>query len=76
MQALADAEVGQQVDRPVLQDARADSTLDVLAAARFEHDGVDAVQVKELRQHEAGRAGAHDRDLGAGHPAVSAANTS
>jgi hypothetical protein len=64
VQASCDAQLGQQLDRPVLEDAGAHTALDVLAAPRLEHDGVDALQVKELRQHEAGGACAHDRDLG------------
>ena len=67
MQAGADAQRGQQLDRPVLEDAGAHATLDVLAAAGLEHDGVDSLQVEELRQHEAGRARADDRDLRAAH---------
>ena len=73
VQACADADLGQQLDGPVLEDARAHAALDVLPAAGLEHDGVDPLQVEELRQHETGRAGAHDRDLGArrAHPSRS-----
>jgi hypothetical protein len=49
----------------VLQNARADALLDVLASLPLENHRVDAAQVQKVREHEAGRAGADDRDLGA-----------
>ena len=64
-QPLADADLVQQVDRALLQHARADPLLDVLAAPVLEHDGVDARQVQQMREHQSGGPGADDPDLGA-----------
>ena len=47
----------------VLEDARPDAGLDVLAASVLEDDGVDACDVEQLREREAGGSGAHDGDL-------------
>ena len=55
-------------DGALLQHARADALLDVLAAARLEHDRVDALELEQLRQHEPGRPRAHDADLRAHQP--------
>ena len=52
-QALADARGVQDVDALVLEHARAHAMLDVVAALRFEHDGVDAAQVQQLREQQA-----------------------
>ena len=62
-QPLADARLDQEVDRALLEHAGADAALDVLAAARLEHDRVDPAQVQKVREHEPGRAGADDADL-------------
>lgn len=45
----ADAEFVHQVDGSLLEDARADRRLDRFAAACFEDDRFDALQVKDLR---------------------------
>ena len=55
----------EQVDGALLEHAGADARLDVLAAPVLEHDRLDAGPVEELREREARRAGADDRDLGA-----------
>ena len=60
---LADAGFGEEVDRALLQHAGAHAMLDVLAVARFEHHGLDARAVQEVRQHESGRPRAEDADL-------------
>ena len=72
-QACPDADLGQQLDCSGLEDAGAHAALDVLAAAGLEHDGIDPLQVEELRQHETGRACPHDRNLGVcrAHPSRS-----
>ena len=44
LHALADAGRGEQVDRALLEHAGADALLDVLAAARLEHDRLDALR--------------------------------
>ena len=41
----------------------AHARLAVVASARFQHDGVDALEVQEMREQEPGRAGFHDPDL-------------
>ena len=64
---LADTGLAQRLDRAVLEHAGAHPCLDVGAVATFQHDRLDALQVQQLRQHEAGRSGADDRHLGA-HP--------
>ena len=62
-QPVADAHLDQQVDRALLEHAGADAALDVLAAARLEHDRLDPAQVQQVREHEPGRPGADDADL-------------
>ena len=52
-----------ELGETVLQHARADAAQDVLAALPFEHDGVDALEVQELREHEARWATADDANL-------------
>ena len=66
VQASGDAQLGQQLDRAVLEDTGAHTALDVLPAARLEHDGVDPFPVQKLCQHETGGAGAHDGYLSVG----------
>ena len=63
VQTVAEAGVGEQLDRALLQDARADPVLDVLAAAVLEHDRRDPLEVEEVREQQAGRPGPHDSDL-------------
>ena len=62
----------EQVGGPLLEHARADPRLDVLAAPVLDHDGVDALQVEQVREHQAGRAGTDDPDLGSAHADSSA----
>src|SRR5215211_847171 len=70
-QAIADAHLLEQVDGALLEHAGPDPALDVLAAARFQDDRIDSAEVEELRQHEAGGAGAHDPDLRPHQPSCS-----
>ena len=71
---LADPGLGEQLDRAVLEHARPDPLLDVLAAADLEHDGLDPVAVEQVRQQQPRRPRADDPDLrpmlsdNAGHP--------
>ena len=51
-QTVAHADLVQQVDRPLLEDARADPLFDVLAAPRLEHDRVDALEMQQVREDE------------------------
>src|SRR5207244_7179103 len=66
--ALAYAGRGEQICRPLFQDAGPDSALDVVAAAPFENDGGDALPVEEMGEHEPGRTRGDDADLGSRHP--------
>ena len=63
VQAVGDAGLGEAVDRALLQHAGAHAPLDVLAGAGLEHDGRDAAQLEQPREHQPGRARAHDPDL-------------
>ena len=62
---LAHSHLGEQVNRSLLQYAGADAFLYILAAAIFNHDGVDPVQIQKVRQHETGWPRADNPDLGA-----------
>src|SRR6185436_2393403 len=67
-EALAVEPVGEpgvveELDGALLEDARADAVLDVLAAARLEHDRVDSLEVEEVRKQQPGRLGPDDSDL-------------
>jgi hypothetical protein len=59
----ADARVAQQVRDTLLEHARADAMLAVLAAPRFEDDGLDPLQLEQPAECQAGGAGADDPDL-------------
>src|SRR5262245_39521114 len=63
MQAVRKAGVREQPDGALLEHAGADAVLDVLAAAVLEHDRLDALEVEEVREQQAGRPGSHDSDL-------------
>ena len=62
--AVADAELGQEVGDPLLEQTSPDAVLDVLAAAILDDDRIDARATEQQRQHEPGGACAHDPDLG------------
>jgi hypothetical protein len=64
LEALADADLNEQVDGALFEDAGADAFFDVGAAFIFENDGVDAVEIQHVRKQEAGWPGAYDSDLG------------
>ena len=65
LQALARAGLDEEVDDRLLEDAGADSCLDVLAAPVFQDDRIDALEVQEVSEREPGRARADDPYLGA-----------
>ncbi len=68
LEALAEADVDQTIARPLLDQAGAHPRLAIFAAAIFDNDALDAGHLEKLRQHQAGRAGADNSDLGAqGH---------
>ena len=65
LQAVADTGADEQVRRTLLEDAGADTMLDVVSAAVLEHDRLDALSVQELRKRKPRRTGADDHDLSA-----------
>jgi hypothetical protein len=62
--AFAKSGGAQQIHRTLFEDACPDALLAVPAAARFDDDGLDALQVKKMREQQAGRPGSDDTDLG------------
>ena len=60
---VADAERAEQVDGSLLQHARANPPDDVVTAALFQDDGVDACQMEQVAKQKARRAGADDANL-------------
>jgi hypothetical protein len=64
LQALPDAGIDEELDRPVLEHAGADPLLDVLATTVLEDHGGDPRKMKQVAEQEAGRPGADDSDLG------------
>src|SRR5580704_1537322 len=63
--AIANARLDQKLRHPMLHQARADASLAIGAAPVFNDDGVNAGEMKEVREHQPGRAGAHDANLSA-----------
>jgi hypothetical protein len=59
----AHTHIGEQIHRALLQHTGPYTLLDILAAAIFEHDGIDALQVEKMGQHQTRGACAHDSDL-------------
>ena len=76
LQALARAGLDEEVDDRLLEDARADACLDVLAAPVFEDHRVDVLAVQEVSERESGRACADDPDLRAGSAQAAASSSS
>ena len=66
------AGVDQQPDAVALKDARPVGVLDLVATTYVEHHRVDAGPLQKVRQHEPGRSGADDPDLGARHTPATA----
>ena len=60
---LADADVDQKIDGPVLDQSGTDTVLDVVAAAVFDDDRFNAGEMQQPRQHQAGRPRADNSDL-------------
>ena len=63
LHALADADVDQQIGGPMLDQAGADAVLDIVAAAILDDDRLDALQMQQPRQHQAGRPRSDNSDL-------------
>ena len=62
-QPLVEAELTHQVDRALLQHAGTHAVLHIGAAARLEHDAVDAFAVEKMGKKQARRTRADDGDL-------------
>jgi hypothetical protein len=60
LEPLTDAHLDQQVDGALLEHAGAHPVLDVLARAVLEHDGLDALELEQLPEHQAGGPGPDD----------------
>jgi len=63
LHSFADAHLGEQIDGAGFKNAGADALLAILARPVLENDGLDALQMKEVRQYEAGRPGSDDSNL-------------
>jgi hypothetical protein len=68
---LADPRLMKEVGDALLEDPGADPCLDVLAAPVLEHDGVDSLQVEQVRERQPRRAGPDDADLRTHQPSSS-----
>lgn len=61
---LVDADLGEEVDGGLLDQAGALAMLDVIAAARLQDLVVDSVQIKHPAEQKPGRSCTEDRDAG------------
>ena len=66
LETLADADLDQEVDRPLLEHTCAHPSLDVVARTVLEDYRLDALEMQQVSEHEAGRPRADDSDLRAG----------
>jgi hypothetical protein len=65
LQAFTYSYISEQVGGPMLDQSRADSVFDIIAAAIFDDDRVNALQMQEPCQHKTGRPCSDDSNLGA-----------
>jgi hypothetical protein len=63
LHAISNVHLRQQVDRTLLQHTGADSLFTVLPASGVNDDGVDALQMEQLRQHKSCGPGSHNPNL-------------
>ena len=63
-QTFADAGFDHQIHRALFQHAGAHAIFDVLAAAALQNNRLDAGQVQQMGEHQAGRSGPDNTDLG------------
>ena len=63
LEALAHARLREEVHGALLQHARADRALDLLARARLDHHRADAGKIEEMREQESRGTRADDADL-------------
>ena len=77
LQPFARADLDDEVDVVLLDHARADARLDVLATPIFEDDGVDALPIENVPERETRWSGADDPDLrpGGRHSFLSSSST-
>jgi hypothetical protein len=71
LQSIADAGFFQQVHGALFQNTGADALLHILAAAIFEDDGFDAVEVQQVRENQTRWPGSDDANLRAHRDASS-----
>ena len=62
--AVGEADLAQQVDRPLLQSTGPNSLQDIMPGLPLQHDAIDAVPIEDVRQQQTGRAPADDCYLG------------
>ena len=62
-EAFADADVDEEVDRSLLEDAGPHPVLDVVAVSVLEHDRLDSFAMQQLGEREPRGPRAHDPDL-------------
>src|SRR5579864_1497285 len=67
LEAFADTRFDHQVDGALFEEAGAQPRFDIFAGANFEDDRLDALQVEEMREHQAGRPSPDDSDLRTSH---------
>ena len=63
IEPLADADLVQQIDGALLEQAGADAGAQVLGRAPLEHDAIDAGQPQQPGEQQPGRPAADDPDL-------------
>ena len=63
LQSLADPHRVQQIDGALLEHAGPDAVHHILAIAVFDDHRVDAVEMKQVPEHQAGRTGTDDSNL-------------
>jgi len=64
-QTLADARLGEQIHRALLQYARANSLFGMFAGLSFDDHGINSFEMEQEREDQAGRPGSDDADLSA-----------
>src|SRR5581483_6264296 len=62
LHSLADANFSEQIRRGLLEQTGAHTLLAIFAAARFQHHGLDALEMQQVAEDETGGIGASDAD--------------
>ena len=68
METCANAHLGHQVNRALLEDTRADALDHMFLASVLENDGINARTMEEMTEHQPGRPATDNPDLGAQRP--------